>query len=304
MRMGVTAALPALGLVEMGSSRFNTMCLSATGWKFLESAWSGYRPHNRNLIDYLVKLLKAETYIGGLDGDIRVLSPLEPLSDAALNILREQILNFGPDATRRHAVYRWLKDGAGTDWTRRPNSIQEDHWHDLHAGARFFALRSAIFGLLNLIEVQIGTQNGFFRPDDALPPNISEALESVRHYASEYQEHVGDSADPNLAATDKLAEILAKSQHADALLALAERDGRVLIKEGRVIKPGSVFNVQSPAPLLEDKEEADEDQESLDDDAAPIAASGIPALPGGISGRVRNLFLMMADINGHLDDYL
>ncbi|WP_148300879.1 hypothetical protein [Asaia platycodi] len=74
---------------------------------------------------------------------------------------------------------------------------------------------------------------------------------------------------------------------------LVRRDDRVLRLVGNDVLPGGAFSRQPEAEISEDEGEgADADN-----------AGRVP-VPGGISGRVRNLYLLDLDLEGRLADFL
>ncbi|MFG1422325.1 hypothetical protein [Roseixanthobacter liquoris] len=301
MRMATTSALPALGLVEPGASRFNTMCLSDVGHLFLQAASKNHRPYNTELINYLCDWQKGRSKPPeNSDKLADVLSPLLPLPREALDILSHQVFGFDTDVSRRNvsrrcAVRDWLSAGAGEEWTSRPACISPEHWLELEAGARFFALRETCLALLDGIEDQIGSRNGHFDPAAALPEPIETQIHEVKRRAKAFLDIQLPGADSGVSSARELADVL-NGDPETSLVALVERDGRTLTTDGRLIRPGPVF--RGNATGRDEMPQSEEPGEMVEEegDSVPHNAAELPPLPAHISPRIGNFFNMINDL--------
>ena len=151
MRMATVQALPALGFVESDSARFNAFCCAEGGSNFIEQATRKYSPYKRSVIGHLTKWVLGES--DKLENSlplIQALSPLDSLSDDAIQLLRERLIQGGiesrEDKRRRGNALAWVESLRKNrpdrlTWALRPQEISEDHWRDLQAGALFFEAR-------------------------------------------------------------------------------------------------------------------------------------------------------------------
>lgn len=89
MRMATVQTLPALGLVEPGSARFNAFACSQAGRDLIQAWTEGFRPHKRDLVDHLVLWVRGSDDRVASDALRGALSPTEPLPAPAVEILRE-----------------------------------------------------------------------------------------------------------------------------------------------------------------------------------------------------------------------
>lgn len=308
-RRSTTAALPALGLVAGTGRQFNGMTLSEDGEDLLQREASCFRSRKQNmaLVRCLLQWMKGQA-IAPTPSLAKALSPLEPLSEPVRTFLRDRILSHGPGATRRRAVAAWLAGDVRVDWDEQPEVISADHWRDLRAGAAFFAFRNAALKLLDEIERHIATPRGEFRPREHLPAPIAEQLAEVRARAQAFIEQARDVPRvPELKPALALATDMNADDHVAPLLRLVGLDGRGLEIRDQKICPGPMFRgaqaAQGPDHDTSDADEADgEGDPDRDEDAAPATAGEEPALPPDISSRVRNLYLVMADLGGKPDD--
>ncbi|MGD9631617.1 MAG: hypothetical protein AB7V18_20460 [Pyrinomonadaceae bacterium] len=297
MRMATAQALPALGFVRSGSTRFNAFCCSSEGMDFIEKAAGGCRPSNRTVVDHLTWWAQKENYRVDADSLRQVISPLNRLPKEAIALLRERLIQRGneprEDTKRRGNALAWvetLRKGRPDrlTWAPQPHELSEEHWHDLHAGALFFQAREAAIATLDAVEAYIGNQGGrqFLSLDKQIPEALNPALEKLKSAAQKYLNFkcVYEEA-------DNFCRECVKDGPTSIVRTLVNRDGHVLRLVGDKIKPGPAFR-GSLSQISAD----DEDQE------APQAAS-IP-LPEGISYRVQNLYLLNLDMHGELDEWL
>lgn len=295
MRMATVQTLPALGLVEADSTRFNSFRCSEAGQGLIEEATRAFRSYNRTVLAHLV------SWVHGDDrGDTRALrtqalrdalSPLTPLSKNARGILREQLVIGGRDAPedkmRRHDALAWVQMLSSTTakpvWKERPQMISLPHWRDLQAGARFFDLRDEAVAVLDTLEKNIETRGDRCFP---LSEELPFSLEELRQAALRY---VGmGHGDPEAA---RFAADCSLDDPRDVLRALVRRDGHVLRLQGDTVRPGPAFR---GTPQRRGNE--------ADEDDAP--RPGTVPLPPHISFRIRNLWLLYHDMEGDLETLL
>ncbi|MBW8066706.1 MAG: hypothetical protein GJU73_04595 [Ferrovum sp.] len=296
MRMATVQALPALGFAESNSARFNSFCCSNEGRDFIEKATEDYRPYNRTVIDHLTWWAQMKDDNVNTDALQQALSPLNRLSDEAIPLLRERLIQGGnesfEDKKRRGNALAWveaLRKGKIEKWTwaQRPQEISEEHWHDLQAGALFFEAREAAIAVLDAVEISMGPLP--VKPHSLkalLPEELKAKLELLKSAANRYLEfkHADEEA-------NKFCRECVNDDPSSILRTLVNRDGHVLRLAGDEVKPGQAFRGSTTQVSADD-----EDQE------AP-QAGGIP-LPEGISYRVRNLYLLNLDMHGELDGWL
>ncbi|WP_301966802.1 hypothetical protein [uncultured Desulfovibrio sp.] len=290
MRMATVQTLPALGLVEADSTRFNSFRCSEAGQGLIEEATRAFRPYNRTVLAHLVSWVH---------GDDRVdtqalrdaLSPLTPLSENARGILREQLVIGGREAPedkmRRHDALAWVQMLSSTTvkpvWKERPQMISLPHWRDLQAGALFFALRDAAVAVLDTLEKNIETRGDRCFPlSEELPCSLEELRQAALRYAG-----MGHG-DPEAA---RFAADCSLDDPRDVLRALVRRDGHVLRLQGDTVRPGPAFR---GTPQRRGNE--------ADEDDAP--RPGTVLLPPHISFRIRDLWLLYHDMEGDLETLL
>lgn len=297
MRMATVQALPAIGLVESNSSRFNAFRCLDEGREFIEKTSGASRPYNRAVIDHLTWWAQMKDDRVDTDALRQVLSPLNRLSDEAIPLLRERLIQGGnesfEDKKRRGNALAWVeklrKDKAATrTWAQRPQEISEDHWHDLQAGALFFEAREGAIATLDAAEAHIGNQvaGQFISFKKKFPDPLIQPLEKLKYAARKYLDF--KSIDENAKTFCRECVI---DDPANTLRKLVYRDGHVLRLVGDEIKPGQAFRGSITQVSAED-----EDQETPQ-------AGGVP-LPEGISYRVRNLYLLNLDMHDELDEWL
>lgn len=299
MRMSTVQALPALGFVESDSARFNTFRCMDEGRGFIEKAAGSFRPFNRAVIDHLTCWAQMKDDRVDTDAMRQVLSPLNRLSDEAIQLLRERLIQGGDespeDKTRRINALAWVEAQrkgrtAKLTWAVRPQEISEKHWHDLRAGALFFEARKAAIATLDALEALIGNQSAgqIFSLEAPTPEALIPALEKLKSAANKYLEfkHADVGANTFCRECVNEASVILRS--------LVARDGTVLRLVGNEIKPGAAFRSSPPSTG-----QADIDNENQD-----TLQVGIIPLPEGISYRVRNLYLLNLDMHGELEGWL
>lgn len=310
MRMATVQALPALGFVESDSVRFNAFrCIKqivdfqGAGRNkevsvFVEEATKDYRPHNRTIIDHLSRWVLGESdKLTNSPPLLKALSPLEPLPQGAITLLRERLIQGGneplEDKRRRCNVLAWVeairKDKTTKlTWAKRPHEILEDHWHDLKAGALFFETREAAIATLDAIEAYIGNQSTgqFLSLKEQVPETLKKPLEKLKFAAKKYLNFTSMDED-----SITFCRECVRAEPASILRALVDRDRYVLRLVGDEIKPGPAFRGS-----ITEVGTNNEVQES--------PKGGGISLPEDISYRVRNLFLLNLDMHGELDRWL
>jgi hypothetical protein len=301
MRQATVQPLRALGLVESDGERFNAFRCTEQGQAFIDAACGAFKPYRRSVLDHLFMWAR------GVHADvtsselIRALSPLEPMSPGACDFLRERIVQgTGMQASRRRKALEWVetlrnKTQQEIEWDAKPSMVDEFHWHDLHAGALFFAARDAAIILLDEIESHIGIKaDRRMSLDASLSGTVGAKLESLREHA---QAFIGGNYDPSPGreATMFCGQC---TERIDALLLekLLLREGHVLQLRGRNIVPGVAFRGSHARQSGIAR--------SPEDDGAEAEVAQVIPLPEGISHRVRNLFLLNLDLRGELGTWL
>jgi hypothetical protein len=304
MRMATVRSLPALGLVNTNGSRFNAFECSQAGRNFIEAQGRDYDAcyYNYGVFDCLVKWVNGDSNNVATNEKIRnALSPIEPMTLAACDILKERLLQGGQnermsDKERRRAALDWVESlrvdqKKENSWKERPATINSDHWHDLFAGSLFFATRDAAIRVLDQLEIHIknNCSDLQYSLDGAVPQSTKTEIQTLRSCAKNFldQKH-----------TDNLANSFCKEciDDNDSILLsnLVKRDERVLCLRGRIVSPGPAFRSKSASEHAADEMENEPASES----------SKVLKLPEGISHRMRNLFYINADIQGELNEWL
>jgi hypothetical protein len=295
MRMGMAQPLISLGFAfgEGGSSRFNALQLTEIGHAFLDKALSNYSPNNTTVGKHLLMWVSGKTVKNNTSALRRALSPLVPLRPPETGILVEQ-LNKGEGAERRRAAMAWVRNHRrSNDWTARPIEIDEIHWNDLDAGARFFALRTVALDCLDAVEGQMAKRELYtlgFR-DAVGYESVATLLNDVKEKADRVL--ALNQVPPGAHEATEFAETLTRGNPTQAMQFLVERDGRVLLSGASGIRRGSAFEFAARG----DQPEPQEDDPDTD-------ATATIELPIGISGRLRNLALLCMDIDGKLDAWI
>lgn len=298
MRMATVQALPALGFVESDSARFNAFCCAEGGSNFIEQATRKYSPYKRSVIGYLTKWVLGES--DKLENSlplIQALSPLDSLSEDAIQLLRERLIQGGiesrEDKKRRGNALAWVESLRKNRpdrlmWAQRPQEISEDHWYDLQAGALFFEAREAAIATLDAAEVHIGNQGAgqFLSLKHQVPDSLAQPLEKLKFAATQYLDFASIDEDAKT-----FCQECGGDDPAGILRKLVYRDGHVLRLIGDEIKPGAAFRGS-----ITEVSANEEDQET--------PKAGDISLPDGISYRVRNLYLLNLDMHGELDEWL
>ena len=302
MRQATVQPLRALGLVESTGERFNAFVCTELGHDFIDAVCADFKPHNRSVLDHLVGWAK------GTHDDVKssrpltkALTPLDPMSKRAREVLRERIVQgTGDEASRRRKALDWverlrIESQPQIAWDTKPAMLDDDHWRDLHAGARFFVARDAAIALLDQIEAHIANQaEPHMSLDAPLPQAVTNSIKLLREHAINF---LDCNYDPSPGAS---AGIFCRecTEQADARLVekLLAREGRVLRQRGREIIPGVAFR---GIPVTEP-----ETARSPEEGGAEAEVKKTIPLPAGISHRVRNLFLLNLDLCDELNNWL
>lgn len=303
MRMATVQALPSLGLVESNGSRFNAFICSQTGCDFIEAQSIDYNPchYSRSIFDFLVAWTMGESVnISTNDKLRRALSPLEPMTKRGCEVLRDRLIQGSihenlADKERRRSALEWVdtlrtNPNQSIDWEAKPSIINVNHWHDLHTGSLFFATRDAAIQTLDLLEAHISNHTELeFKLGDSLPDNIKASITVLRECAQkflskEHNDELGNSFCRE--CVDELDSVV--------LANIVKRDERVLRLRGRLVLPGPAFRNDSNQEITPSDE----------DETEETGSSKSIKLPDGISHRVRNFFLLNADLNCELHVWL
>lgn len=299
MRMATVEALVDLGFVEPGSQRFNSFRCTQAGMALVDAATAEYRPYNATVENYLFGRAKDDASISNTHALREALSPLIILPADARTLVRDKLCEgagLNPEAARRKNALGWVrsldvKKPAG--WEAKPTILDANHWDDLRLGARFFTARDAAIDVLNAIEVQMASLAApKLTPDTAykLSP-VQTRLEAVREAAQRFLDENKDPTEGRM-ATAFCRECI-EEDSAAIIQNLVKRDDRVLRLVGNDVLPGGAFSRQPQA------ETPDEEGEGPGSDNA-----GRVPVPAGISGRVRNLYLLDLDLQGRLGEFL
>jgi len=295
MRMGMAQPLMSLGfaLGQGGSSRFNALELTDVGHDFVNNALIDFRPYKRTVADHLLKWIDGETDRNNTDALRSALSPLSPMPKRAAAILVEQLAKGG-GAGRRESAMAWVRNPQrSSQWNIRPSEIEQPHWTDLDAGARFFAMRDAASTCLDAVEVEMARQGLFTLSFSKAAgfEKVKTAIQDAKRHADHLLDlnHLPDGAQD----AEAFAKLLADGQLPQTIQFLVERDGRILVGTSEEIGRGSAFD-----STIKDGHERREEDDDVEDVSATIP------LPMGISGRVRNLALLCLDLDEKLDGWL
>ncbi len=298
MRMATVQAMPALGLVHSESHRFNAFACSEAGVQFVEHACEPYRPYRRSVIDHLTHWASGAEDRVDTDAVRNALSPLEPLPQHARDLLRERLLQGGRETegakSRRVNALAWMGQlrsarPAKVTWDDKPAAISDQHWHDMAAGARFFAARDSAIGVLDALEAHIGNSGSgcSFSLQTPVPESLLPLLSNLKKVARAFLDTEHADKDANAFCRECTSHDIVA-----ILRSLVTRDGHVLRLDGYDVRPGPAFRGN---PLA---------QEAADDEVIDSPAGNALPLPEGISYRMSNLYLLNLDLHGELQQWL
>lgn len=290
MRMATVQALPALGFVEHGTTRFNGFTCSAAGRDFVERACADFLPFKTKVTAHLGKWLTGATDRIDSPELRKALSPLHALPGQARAILRDRLRQG--DQRRCNAlewVERLTTEMAAPQWQDRPSCIDAAHWEDLRAGALFFKTRDAAAALLDALEAHmvVKATGEHFSLRDPVPDTVAAAVATLRHAALKFLALGHGDLEANRFCRD-----CSDVDEISVLAVLVRRDGQVLRLVGEEVLPGLAFG-RGAGPVSDAAEDAE----------VPTGAADIP-LPEGVSHRVRNLYLLNLDLHDKLHDWL
>lgn len=298
MRMATVQALKALGLVESFGERFNSYSCSNVGMDFIRAVIGKNRPHGRDAVDVLSDWACGANITVNTPLMRAILSPAQAMPVEAVRCVRElMVRGDGSGPARRRAAMDWvggLIGKPGSAGPGKPAALGDEHWHDVQAGALFFAMQADAYKVLDAVEVVLAAGQG--KPlslELALAPGVLQAVEALRSGAARYLAH----GFLDLAGTgaNAFAHACASTTDLHIVKELLERDERVLrLREGMVV-PGPAFDYGRRTDGMS--------QDDPDMPAAPESMGEFP-LPGGASYRLRNLYLLNLDLTGQLDNWL
>ncbi|MDH4099093.1 MAG: hypothetical protein OEV28_00785 [Nitrospirota bacterium] len=292
MRMATVQPLPALGVVETAGSRFNAFTCSRYGHDFIEAMCIDYKDIIEHLRGWVrgdaVKVAKLRT----------VLSPLEQMPKGAREFLKERLIQGGIQESdtnkgRRRAALAWVESlrehpTQELAWRSKPLVIDDAHWSDLHAGARFFIARDAAIRVLDRLETCVDNQaEQRFSLVDRIPKDIREAINSLRVCADTFLQiqHRNELANAFCEECRDLDDLR-------LLAKLVGRDNHGLRIQDHIILPGPAFRGETKSGQSQMEEEGGE------------SVQGAIKWPEGISYRIQNLFLLNLDLHGELSEWL
>lgn len=291
MRMGLVQPLLQLNLVEQGSTRFNAYTLSSQGYTFLELACA---PYSTAYINKGIQKALLEWVLGKIEPwsakPLRdCLNPAKPLPKDARILLRGLL----DDNPRRRDALLWMQNivekPQELSWSKKPDQLTEEHWHDIHAGALLFAARDAAIATLEAVEKQLDKIESAILPLREVA--ASSALDSLRLAAQIFLDTGNKDAD----AVSFCSNCIQKDA-ITVLRYLIELDGRVLLLVEDSVVPGEAFvkgigNTNSPSDTSEKQSTGDSST------AADTVENIFDALPD-ISQRIRNLLRIYRDLQG------
>jgi hypothetical protein len=301
MRQVTIQPLKEFGLVDSSRERFNSFQSNTIGSEFVDLVCHELKPYRRSVVDHLTH------WVGGEIGKVQTptlcaaLSPLEPLPQIASDFLRHRIVSGGDgDANRRQNSFAWAnrlkrKGATPPDWDDKPPMLDEHHWNDLRAGAKFFLARDSAISLLNQVEVEVGNSSQRkLNLDKQLPSVIVEACQELRKVAVAFLDLEYDPT------TDTAATRFSRECSGDSNVQIIEnlliRDGHVLRQSGRSVSPGVAFR----GHLSREVHIARSDEE----DGEETETSTEVSFPKGTSNRAYRMFLLNLDLDGELDERL
>ena len=201
------------------------------------------------------------------------------------------------ETSRRRAALDWVESirdtpSSALTWKNKPTQIEEAHWRDLHAGALFFSTRDTAIRVLDGLESHIGnlTERGYSL-SAPVPDSVKREMQTLRERA---QIFLDEKRSDNIA--NAFCRECVDERDTEVLKCLVERDARVLVLREDKVAPGPAFKGKTT------QNSSGSDESAAEQVAAP--AQGTIQWPEGISYRVRNLFLLNADLHGELDKWL
>jgi len=298
MRMATVQTLPALGFVTTNTSRFNSYKCTVVARNFIQAVCPEPVHYSQKIIAHLAAWACGQTINVDNSKISKALSMLETFPEAGCGILSEQLIQGSireksDDKERRRAACLWIEGLRNNpdqeiDWKKKPNEIDVQHWHDLHAGALFFLVREAAIQVLDELEKHIAnTSETRFVFEASIPKKITEYLNHLRQESKNFLDK-----GHNDSIARRFCEECVDEWDEEVLKNLVKRDGQVLRFTGKAIVPGPAFNGGTPS--------IPEEQETSNNESQPQA----PSWPEGISTRISNLFLLNADLHQEIDKWM
>lgn len=303
MRMATVQCLPALGFVDTDGGRFSAFSCSTYGHDLIEAELSGYSTNSSQKSKGAFESLANWAILNTEPAKaLKVLSTRTSLSQHARNIVAERLTQgcveeTRADTCRRRAAVEWVEsvrnnDRATLTWTNRPTQIEEAHWRDLHAGALFFSARDSAIRVLDTLESHVGNlTERCYSLRDPIPESVKHEMQTLRERAQIFLDENRSDDIANAFCRECVGE-----RDTEVLKCLVARDTRVLVLREDKIAPGPAFKGKTVNNLDGTGESITEQIDAL--------AHGAIHWPDGISYRVRNLFLLNADLHGELDKWL
>ncbi|EAT08882.1 DNA polymerase III subunit epsilon [Sphingomonas sp. SKA58] len=222
LRMRTVQALPALGFVSSGGTRFNDYSLAEPGGEICEIYRREYNALKRWMMEY------------ESPKSLKHLFPSGKVREEARQIIQRQLLERGRDSNRRRALQELGMRGAALLASAKacPPPLSRDHFADIRAGIAFIDLRDAALAVLNQVENYLQKQGG--RPSKAtcgqLARNtaVAEKLAFLTSTAKQMLDHVDSSSGHS---AHSFARICLGSA-TNVISSLARRDGTVVIEQG------------------------------------------------------------------------
>jgi hypothetical protein len=265
----------------------------------IEAGTVEYSPYNGTVEDYLFKRIRDNAIISSTPEVRDALSPLVALSPDARTLIRNKLCEGAGknrSAARRKSALAWVSSLLDVTkpigWDAEPKELEADHWDDLRLGAQFFTVRDTAIDVLNAVEKQMA-----FLADRKLVVadvvKLASVQEKLRELHEAAQGFLNEKKAPTFGVATAFCAECIKSDPADVVRNLVERDGRVLRLVGNHVLPGAAFAL---APQTETSDENGEGAGAKNEGRVPV--------PPNISGRIRNLYLLELDLQGRLDEFL
>lgn len=303
MRMAAVQCLPALGFVDADGGRFSAFSCSTHGHDLIEAELPGYSINSgqksKGVFENLSSWVTQNTEPAKA---LKTLSTRTSLSQHARNIVAERLAQgSGKEAhdetDRRKAAIKWVEfiranPSSMLSWKDKPIQIEAAHWRDLHAGALFFSARDAAIRVLDTLESYIGNEpTKCYSFSDPVPDNVQREIHTLRERAQVFLDERRSDSIANAFCRECVSE-----RDTEVLKCLVDRDARVLLLREDKVARGPSFKEMTT-------QEANGSDRSASEQLEAQAQSAIQ-WPEGLSYRVRNLFLLNADLHGELDKWL
>jgi hypothetical protein len=298
MRMSTNEPLRSLGLVESESERFNAYHPTQSGHDFVKTVFSGYdnTKAESQLLDWVLNqdaLSKRNTLTA-------TLSPIETLPMDGRAFLKDRLMmgGKGDEQLRRRKALAWVEDVRKNPkqhwtWEKKPMSLDDAHWKDLHAGSLFFGVRDRAVELLNRVESHLANLSDLRAIlDESINAKFSSSIKALADQARLFLTIAYDPT-PGREAGQFCKECINEESVLESLI---NRDGRILQMRGKQIVPGPAFSGKYGTGT-QANEEANEPESSEN-------STEIIGLPLDISYRIRNLFCLNLDLQGSLSEWL